>query len=158
MVVLAVIGSVAKWSPGGSPRLPYLGARADLRKWGPVSPSGPGAPSPQPPSPPPAPNVGLWILDLRRRRIVPDRLAGSVPSLPHICIMVRGHLVRGAELVTLRTRLLFVWLGPLRHASNLCGPLSLCNLQYVVSLGPPEGATTHHKRALMIPCPWMEWR
>ena len=37
-------------------------------------------------------------------------------------------------------------LKPLRHASNLCGPFLLCMsaLQPVVSLGPHEGATTHH--------------
>ena len=34
--------------------------------------------------------------------------------------------------------------APLRHASNLCGPFLLCSLQAAVSLGPPEGATTHH--------------
>ena len=36
-------------------------------------------------------------------------------------------------------------LVPLRHASNLCGPFNLCSLLSAVSLGPPEGATTHHE-------------
>ena len=34
-------------------------------------------------------------------------------------------------------------LAPLRHASNLGGPFNLCSLLSAVSLGPPEGATTH---------------
>ena len=34
--------------------------------------------------------------------------------------------------------------SPLRHASNPCGPFNLCSLLSAVSLGPPEGATTHH--------------
>ena len=33
---------------------------------------------------------------------------------------------------------------PLRHASNLGGPFRLRSLLPAVSLGPPEGATTHY--------------
>ena len=39
--------------------------------------------------------------------------------------------------------------SPLRHASNPCGPFNLCSLLSAVSLGPPEGATTHH----IVPSP-----
>ena len=38
-------------------------------------------------------------------------------------------------------------LAPLRHASNLGGPFNLCSLLSAVSLGPPEGATTHDSRS-----------
>ena len=39
-------------------------------------------------------------------------------------------------------------LAPLRHASNLGGPFNLCSLLSAVSLGPPEGATTHDRQDL----------
>ena len=46
--------------------------------------------------------------------------------------------------------------APLRHASNLGGHFNLRSLLSAVSLGPPEGATTHdneHSVALELPGP-----
>ena len=82
----------------------------------------------------PSPQMEAW-----RTRIavswVQALAARLVPSLVS-SLLVPG-LVPGLVSSVIAT------LAPLRHASNLGGPFNLCSLLSAVSLGPPEGATTH---------------
>ena len=76
-------------------------------------------------------NLELWNPDFCWRRIARNRIVAGDISLPRLCIMGRVHLVRGTELVTLRTRT-FVEFGrnhfatlPTYVAHSLCASLPI---------------------------------
>ena len=75
---------------------------------------------------------GTWVAAVSWVQALAARLVPSLVS----SLLVLG-LVPGLVSSVIAT------LAPLRHASNLGGPFNLCSLLSAVSLGPPEGATTH---------------
>ena len=98
-----------------------------------------GPSSPRAPQPPPSPKCASLVMEAWGTRVavswVQALAARLVPSLVS-SLLVLG-LVPGLVSSVIAT------LAPLRHASNLGGPFNLCSLLSAVSLGPPEGATTH---------------
>ena len=98
-----------------------------------------GPSSPRAPQPPPSPKCASLVMEAWGTRVavswVQALAARLVPSLVS-SLLVPG-LVPGLVSSVIAT------LAPLRHASNLGGPFNLCSLLSAVSLGPPEGATTH---------------
>ena len=85
-------------------------------------------------------NVQVWKMEAWGTRAAVSWCRALVPLVPSLVLslLLIPGLVPGSIVSSV-----IAALAPLRHASNLCGPLNLCSLLSAVSLGPPERDTTH---------------